>query len=259
MTYRKLLWIAVAFVFVAGVAWADPVRTIFTRENKFPEPLRFEVELFGYGTSYDGATSAEDVDMFDFGPEARVGLTDWLAVRGGLPFRSISIGDLDKRGLGDAYLGADFRFFEDIFEYPWIVPHATVFFPTGDEDKFLGTGKTQARLGVSAGTTVEDVFHFGADVSYVVNGKIDDENPDEWEGLFMGSLSLVWDLNERSSILGEVQVNDAPADPEDDYAFLGHLGLVFRINKNFWLMGYGGGAKRVNQDFYGGGRLVYQF
>ena len=258
MTHRKLLLSAVALGVMAGMAWADPVRTTFVRENQFPEALGWEFSLDAGGYTYDD-DFGDDVDVFDVGPSVRFGVTDWLAARAHVPFRTVSLEDTTKRGLGDISLGADFRFFEDIFGYAWIVPHATVFLPTGDEDKYLGKGKTSARVGISVGHTVNDVVHFGADVSYVANGKVDEDDPDGWEGMVEGSLSLIWDLDERASLLGEIQANNGPVDPDDDYALRGHVGLVFKVTSRWTLMGYGGTSSRMNQDFYGAGRLVYHF
>ena len=61
-----------------------------------------------------------------------------------------------------------------------------------------------------------------------------------------GALSIVWDLDERSSILGEVQVRDDPVDEEkDDYALQAHLGMAYKVNKNLSIMAYGGGASAM--------------
>lgn len=259
MSLQKLLWGIVACSVMAGTAWADPMRTIFTKENKFPEAMGFEVYLSGGGSTFDADMSGEDVDLFDVGPGARFGVTDRLAVRADVPFRMVSAGDLDEKGIGDMSLGVEFLFFEDIFDYAWIVPHATAILPTGDEDKMLGTGETQGHLGISAGTTVNDVLHFGADISYVINGTVSEDSMGERDDLTLGSVSLVWDLDGRSSVVGEIQLRDDPVDPEHDFASRYHLGLSYRINKNFTVMGYGGGASRMYEDYYGMGRLVYQF
>ena len=261
MKLRKVLWIATALGVLAGVASADPMRTVFTKENKFPGALKPELSLAGGGSSYDADEADADVERFFVAPGLRFGLTDRLAVLAAVPYAGYSEGDLDEKGLGDVEVGTEFLFFEDIFEYAWIIPHATAILATGDEDKGLGTGETQGRFGISVGTTTHDVLHWAVDVSYTMNGA-EPEDPDfddEREDLFAGALSLIWDLDERSSILGEVQVRDDAVDPEDDYALRGHLGLAYRINKYLSLMGYFGGADGLEEDYYGMGRLVCQF
>ena len=258
MNLRKWLWVSVAGMLVAGTALADPMRTVFTKENKFPGALKPELSLAAGGVSYDEQELGEDADSYSVAPGVRFGLTDRLALRAEVPYVGYSIGEEDESGLGDVEAGLDFLFFEDIFEYAWIIPHATGIFPTGDEDKNLGTGETQGRFGISVGTTVNDVVHFAVDVSHTVNGT-EGEGDDERDDLTTGALSIMWDLDERASILGEVQLRDDPVDEQDDYALRGHGGLAYRINKRFSLMGYVGSSSGMYEDYYGMGRLVCQF
>jgi hypothetical protein len=260
MSLRKLLWAAMALCVTAGMVSADPMRTVFTKENKFPGALKPELSLSAGGSSYEAEWPEEDVEQYFVAPGLRFGLTDRFAVRAELPYAGYSVGDMDEEGMGDAAVGADFLFFEDIFEYAWIVPHATAILPTGDEDKGLGTGETQGRIGISVGTTVNDVVHFAVDGSYTINGaEAEDELSDDRENLLTGALSIVWDLDDQASLLGEVQVRDDAADPEDDYAFRGHLGMAYKVNKRLSLMAYAGGASGIYQDYYGIGRVVFAF
>ena len=260
MSVRKGLLAAVALGAMVACASAEPMRTVFTMENKFPGALRAAVSLGGGGSSYDPEIrGAEKIKFYDVTAGVRFGLTDRVALVGGVPFVGYSDNRLDEKGLGDVSLGAQFLFFEDIFEYAWIIPHATAIFPTGDEDKGLGTGETQGRFGLSVGTTTMDVLHWAADVSYTMDGAVSDTNPNERDDLTAGSLSLIWDLDERASVLGEVQFRDDPVDPADDYAFRGHAGLAYKVNKHVSVMGYVGGASRMNVDVYGAGRVVVSF
>ena len=261
MSLRKMLWAATALGVLAGSAWADPMRTVFTKENKFPGALKPELSLAGGGSSFDSADADADVETYFVTPGVRFGLTDRLTLLAAVPYAGYSDETLDESGLGDVEIGTEFLFFEDIFEYAWIIPHATAILATGDEDKGLGTGEGQGRFGMSVGTTTHDVLHWAVDVSYTMNGA-DPEDPaldDDRDDLVAGALSLIWDLDDKSSILGEVQVRDDAVDPEDDYALRGHLGLAYRINKYLSVMGYLGGADGLEQDYYGMGRLVCQF
>ena len=265
MSLRKMLWVATALGVLAGAAWADPMRTVFTKENKFPGALKPELSLAGGGSSYDADEADADVERFFVAPGLRFGLTDRLAVLAAVPYAGYSEGDLDEKGLGDVEVGTEFLFFEDIFEYAWIIPHATAILATGDEDKGLGTGETQGRFGISVGTTTMDVLHWAVDASYTLNGAEADaeefaEDGDERDELVTGALSIVWDLDERSSILGEVQVRDDPVDEEeDDYALRAHLGMAYKVNENLSIMAYGGGASAMAEDYYGMGRAVWAF
>jgi hypothetical protein len=255
MRLQKWLWAAMALCVIAGVASADPMRTVFTMENKFPGALRAELSLAGGGSSYEGDVPADDVSKYFVAPGVRLGLTDRLAVLAEVPYAGYSRGDLDESGLGDVALGAQFLFFEDIFEYAWIIPHATAILATGDEDKGLGKGEAQGCFGISIGTTVNDVVHFAVDASYTANGSMAEDD----DSLVAGALSIVWDLDAQASLLGEVQVRDDAVDPEDSYSLRGHLGMAYRVNKRLSIMAYGGGASGLAEDFYGMGRAVFAF
>ena len=261
MSLRKMLWVATALGVLAGSAWADPMRTVFTKENKFPGALKPELSLAGGGSSFEVDGADADIERYFVTPGVRFGLTDRLTLLAAVPFAGYSDEELDESGLGDVEIGTEFLFYEDIFEYAWIIPHATAILSTGDEDKGLGVGEGQGRFGISVGTTTHDVLHWAVDASYTLNGAAP-ENPafdDDRDDLLTGALSLVWDLDERASVLGEVQFRDDPVDEEDDYAFRGHLGMAYQINKTFSIMGYLGGASGLEEDYYGMGRLVAQF
>lgn len=257
MSFQKVLLAAMALCMMAGMALADPMRTVFTMENNFPDAMGWEVSLGGGATTYERDRPADDINSYFIGPEARFGVTDRLALNAAIPLAGYDDGDDDNFGFGDMSLGMEFLFFEDIFEYAWVIPHADVVFPTGDEDKGLGWGKTQLEAGISIGTTVNDVVHFAADASYTANGKIDEDG--DYDHLVTGALSIVWDLDARASLLGEVQIRDDTADEEDDYGLMGHGGLAYKVNENVSLMVYGGGASDLLVDYYGMGRIVYSF
>lgn len=267
MSLRKGLWAALALCVLAGVASAEPMRTIFTKENKFPGALKPELSLLGGASSFDSDEPDGDRDSYIVAPGARFGLTDRLTLVATVPYVGESRGDVDESGLGDIELGTEFLFFEDIFKYPWIIPHAAVILATGDEDKDLGAGEGQGRFGISVGTTMHDVLHWAVDVSYTMNGaKAEDDgsyasadSDDDREDLVTGALSLVWDLDDRASILGEVQVRDDATDPEDDYALRAHLGMTYKVNKHLSVMAYGGGSSGLEEDYYGMGRAVVSF
>jgi len=257
MNFHKWFLAAMALCVTASVASADPMRTVFTKENKFPEAQGMEVYVGGGITSYDDDGPDGSIDTGVYAPGVRYGVTDRLALTAEIPLASYNSDEMDEFGLGDMSLGAEFLFFEDIFEYAWIIPHADLIFATGDEDKGLGNGKTQAAFGLSIGTTVNDVIHFAIDGTFTSNGRIDEDG--EYDNLGAGGLSIVWDLDARASLIGEVQVRDDTLDEEDSYGTLGHLGMSYRINDGFTLMIYGGGASDLAIDYYGMGRLVYQF
>lgn len=261
MRIKRMWWWAVlAYGAMIGFAAAEPVRTLFTMENKMPEAGQLELGLGGGATTYEAEDwREEDATHYELAPALRYGLTDRLALRTKIPFVGYSIGNGDEQGLGDIELGADFVFFEDIFEYAWILPHATLILPTGDEKKNLGVGEEQTRVGVSVGTTVNDVLHFAVDASYTINGALPEEFSDDREDLLAGALSIIWDLDQRSSLLGEVQVSDTTADDDSGTHTRGHLGMAYKVNKRLAVMAYGGASSSDDEEVYGMGRIVYSF
>ena len=251
MSLRKALLAALASCALAGTALADPMRTMFTKENKFPGAMGWEVSVGGGGSSFDD----EDVDSYYGDVGVRFGLTDRLALSAAVPYVGYSAEDVDENGIGDMVVGAEFLFFEDIFEYAWVIPYAMASLPTGDDDKGLGAGKGRGHFGLSVGTTTMDVLHWIADLNVTTDGSMAEEDED----VVAGSLGLIWDLDEQASVLGEVQFRDDPINDKHDYGMMYHLGLVYRVNERFSVMAYGGSSSHMDIDFYGMGKVVCQF
>jgi len=117
-----------------------------------PGPFKAEIGAVGQYKSIvdDHVLSGDGCDLYTAAPYIRYGLAENLAVFGDVPFvqNKPSNGDT-QQGLGDVEVGAELVVFQDIFGYPFIIPHAEVSFGTGDEDKGLGNGKTLCTVGVS--------------------------------------------------------------------------------------------------------------
>ncbi len=264
MRFSKLLVSAAALGLLASVASADPMRTVFTKENRLPEQLGGEVSLQGGYSGYDDKDSDLDGSIYDFGPAFRFGLHDRLALTAYIPVAGWdrSHGD-HKTGLGDIHTGLQFLFFEDIFDYVWILPYVDVRWASGDEDKNLGTGTTGGQFGIAVGTTTYDVLHWAADVSYGINNAIDYSDDD----VLVGAFSIIWDLNEMprvygevlSSLFAEVQVRNDPIDEDDDVWVRGHGGLAFRASDLFTISGFVGASSDDAMDYYAGGKATFSF
>lgn len=264
MKFGKLFVSVAALGLLASVAPAEPVRTVFTLENRLPEQLGVELGVKGMFAGYDAEYSTDDGRIYEVGPEARFGITDRLALTAWVPWTGYDDGhDMDNSGIGDIHTGLQFLFFEDIFDYAWIIPYVDVRWETGDEDKRLGTGTTGAQFGLSVGTTTYDCLHWGADVSYGVNNAINYSD----DNVIVGAVSLIWDLNETprvygevlSSLFAEVQVRDDAPDPDDDCWVRGHGGLAFRANDLFTISGFAGATSDDAMDFYAGGKATFSF
>ncbi|HIE11021.1 MAG TPA: hypothetical protein EYP62_05355 [Kiritimatiellae bacterium] len=253
---RKAVVISAAVLVLAGYrAAGDPMRPLLTRENRFPEPLRAEVGVsyayLEYG-DHEEAGHLGDSDRQELAPYVRVALAEGLAAWVRAPYRRWKPDTgTGTDGMGDVTVGIDLRAFGDVFGYPYIVPHASVQFDTGDEAEGLGEGDTVPELGISVGTVVMDRFHFIADGSYRIY--------EHKENIAMLSASLIWDVDSRLSLLAEVrgtteEVGQSKGHPG---TFLG--GLCYRVSDQLEVAFYGGGAKNAPQDVIAETRISWSF
>ncbi|HMP74853.1 MAG TPA: transporter [Kiritimatiellia bacterium] len=196
--FKKLL--IPALCGVASLAIAEPQRAVLTTENKFPELRQLEVGYDFTSTEYD--TSKFRSHEF----VARYGLLENLTARLHVPFNTIDpdFGDKEE-GIGDVRLGLDLVAYQDVFSFPYAIPHVEVSFPTGDEDKNLGTGDNMVKVGLAIGTVTHEVLHWVADFTYAINtdskAAVDDD-------IFSAALSLIWDVSDRFAVSGEGLVQD---------------------------------------------------
>jgi hypothetical protein len=243
--------LAALFVGIVGTTWAEPIRTTLTKENKFPGKYHLEVGgLFDY-VEYDSS----GLERQDISPYARFGLAEHVALFGVVPFRSVEddMPDIDESGLGDVRVGIEFRAFEDIFTYPWIIPHASVTLDTGDEDDGLGQGDTSYQIGLALGTTVYDVLHYALDLRYEF---LDEEIG---EDIASGALSLVWDLDDRFALIFEAQLSDEDDGMGNDNPVIYLGGFHYVIAEDLTFGVEMGTASDSDIDVVAAGRVTYTF
>ncbi len=247
---RKCL-LAGLILAIGGHAFAEPIRTALTKENRLPRLYESEVGLEFYYYDF------EDGEITTFAPYFRYTLLRDFAANMSLPYHQISpdFGSSES-GFGDFTLGFEFVAYKDLFGYPWIMPHAEISFDTGDEDKGLGTGNVDYTVGVAIGTTVSRKFHFVADARYLI---LDDEdNVPSIAG------SIVWDLDAKFSLIAELELSRRKQ--QDDFGFdddshplvfLG--GMSYRANRNLHFTLHGGTSKNSDIDSIIRGRVAYRF
>ena len=246
---RKVSLVAAA-TFIAGlsIASAEPNRTLLVNENRAPELGQLEVGGFFFDREYDAA------DETEFGAYARYGIWENLTAKVYVPHLDIEpdFGDSES-GIGDVVVGLNLLAWEDIFEYPYVIPHIDVSLGTGDEDKGLGTGETDVNFGVSVGTVTYEELHWIADLSYVMSGGSDKDDPDD---VVVASLGLIWDISDRFSIHGEGTITDEDTDsvenPIDVIA-----GMTYDWTDSFEMSLYGGGGDTF--DSLVGVKAAYTF
>lgn len=177
---------------VASLACAEPQRAFLTTENKFPETGTLEL-----GYDYSGR-EFETLKFNSHSAVARFGLFENLTARVKVPFvdRKPDFGDSES-GIGDVTLGLDLVGYQDVFSFPFVIPHIDISFPTGDDAKGLGAGDTLVRFGVSLGTKTHEQFLWVADFSYA---SAYDAKASEKDDQFDIALSWLWELSERFTL-----------------------------------------------------------
>jgi hypothetical protein len=253
MIRRALIPVVVLLLLVVTLAQAESMRTVLTKDNKMPALHRPELGvLFDYWEINSEKLLLDNGKNFSTAPYLRFGLLDNLAVFGQLPYQSFSpdIGDKSS-GLGDVAVGFELMAFQDIFEYPWVMPHVTVSLPTGDEDKGLGAGETVVTLGAAAGTTVMEIFHWALDFRYKMQS--DEDN------IASIAASFVWDLSKSFSLSVEGKATDEKYKTNDKHPLFFVGGASYKATENLSFMVYGGGGEQTDQDVMAGGKVALSF
>lgn len=247
MFNKRLLLVMAA---LATVQWAvaDPMRTVLTKENKMPEWKQVEV---GGQFDYKDFTAS---NRYIGTPYVRYGLMSNLAVFAESPFVLNEPDEGDSEGgLGDVAAGFDFIAWQDVFGFPWIMPHFKISFPTGDEDKDLGTGHTMTTMGLAVGTVVEEVFHFIADGEYTINSgsKYYKENVASIAG------AVIWDLSRQFSVMAEIKGSND--DHPDQQPFYYSGGMSYKANDQWVYTLHAGSVKNRDEDVNGVFKISYTF
>ncbi len=253
---RKIALLASALAMGSALAMAEQLvpaefrvapkhdRTLFTTENSFPETgqLQAGYEFQNREFELDGSIESQAVSL-------RYGLMENVATRVRVPFVSIEdeFGG-DESGMGDVILGFDLLAYEDIFRYPYVIPHLDIGFATGDEEVELGGGETMIKFGVSVGTVVYDVLHYVADVSYAMDYDVVGEPTDD---AMIGSLSMIWDISERFSLVGEASVTSLDELGEEQFTAGG--GMTYAWSEKFSTTFFAG---MVDDEFSGEESMV---
>lgn len=199
----------------ASLAIAEPQRAVLTTENKFPELRQLELGYDFYNREF------EDSNYRSHELVARYGLIENLTARVHVPYDSNDpdFGDSES-GLGDVRLGFDLVAYQDVFTYPYVIPHLDLSFTTGDEEKGLGSEDGMYMFGVAFGTVTHDMFHWILDLSYAANqgAKASDE-----DDAFQVGISFIWDVSERFTMGLEVLVQDFQDTDNEPYLIGGGL------------------------------------
>lgn len=252
MTKRLLLLGLI--VVMGGTVYAEPIRTLLTKENRLPRLYQAEV---GAEFHYIEREHADETAII---PYVRYTVARDLALVGTLPYRSVDPDDpmLKKEsGIGDATLGFEFVAYKDLFGYPWIMPHGQVSFDTGNEDKGLGAGDTEYMIGIAVGTTVNRKLHYVADARYRI---LDDQ-----DNIPSIAGSIVWDLDRKFSLIAEIELSrekdarDEFGMRDDRHPLVFLAGMHYRASRALQFTLHGGTSKNSDLDTIIRGKVSYSF
>ncbi|MDA3872544.1 MAG: transporter [Kiritimatiellae bacterium] len=243
---KRLLLLALSTLFVVA-SYADPQRTLLTFENRFPRWEQLEVGGEYQQVNYDGMFGA---DVSSAAAYVRYGILDNLAVRMDVPFVEVDpeTGSSES-GPGDMEVEFQLRTYEDIFGYPYFIPHVSFTLPTGDEDKGLGADGTIVTAGMSWGTQMWDHLGWVLDVSYRIH-------PDEENRLLVGN-SYIWDISNKFALLTEIGY-EQETDEEDDLILISG-GMAYDWSKSLQMAVHAGTGLSGDLDSFFDARLSYSF
>jgi len=228
----KKLMPGVVMVAMVMVAQAEPIRTLLTEENQMPEKGQVELGILANTQQHDAFSE------FTEAAYVRYGLFGNLAANVRVPMMQTrfktGMGS-NQSGIGDVALGFDFLAYEDIFRFPYILPHAEVLFPTGDQDKGFGAGDVSLRGGVTIGTKTWECVNWAVDAS---GQHLSSNDPTLKADTIVISGSIVWDLDEQFSLLTEVSSDDQ--NYPDGHPVTYEVGMVYKPIESLMLGIYGG-------------------
>ncbi len=225
----------IAVLGLAISASAQPMRTLLVRENLLPDPGDVELGLIGSYEDIDytfHGFTLYSTEVIAFEPYARYGLTKNTSLQLTVPMLHINPEwGSSESGLGDVRLGGELRVYEDIFGHPWVIPYAEVSFPTGNEDRGLGSGDMGIDIGIATGALMYDYLSVILDGRYEVIRDSDNR--------FSVGTGLVWDVSRKFSMVGELRWSEGVNGGDDSLRYLG--GMIYRPLPS-WMVGLYGGV-----------------
>ena len=248
-----------AIMWCGSVVLAEQSRPAFTKENRFPDFHQVELgTIFQYNElgDEDEAALSTDANEFIVEPFVRYQATEKMALQASLPYVSVDpdLGNgVDE--LGDISLGAEWLAYEHIYSFPYIIPHVTVLFDTGDEEKALAAesrkraGETRTKFGITLGTMRWENWTFNGDLSYTLFS--------DAENIFAAAGSVIWDLSEEFSWLIEGVVSDEDVPNSSEPPGFVQGGFSYHPYERFQFTAYGGGGKNLGRDVSATLKLSY--
>jgi len=247
----KKLMLGVVLAAVVTTVQAEPLRTLFTKENQLPEKGQLELGALVDTHQYPNQS------YFTESVYARYGLFGNLAAYAFAPYHQLRVKNGftgNQNGIGDCGLGFQLLAYEDIFRFPYVMPHLELQFPTGDEKKGLGAGEVSILGGVTIGTKTWECVDWALDVT---GAHLSTNDPQLKSDTIIVSGSIVWTLDEYFALVGEVSGSDQTYIAGHPITIDG--GIIFRPTENLMFGVYGGKTQHTDESWNGTIRMAYSF
>ncbi|MBN1364394.1 MAG: transporter [Syntrophaceae bacterium] len=228
--YAKELIFAMA-LFIAFPSWA--AHPLITDDAGTQGKGNFQVELTGQYDRDKESMGKHSVKtkVFETAATLSYGIVDNIDLVLSLPYvweREKEDGAVvyKENGIGDTSFEAKIKLFEkDGFS---LALKPGISFPTGDEDKGLGTGKLGGHI-FSIGSKELGSWVFHANLGYIRN----ENGADERENIWHASLAATWEVVKNLNLVANVGGERNPdGETNEDPAFLVG-GIIYSVNENF--------------------------
>lgn len=131
----------------------------------------------------------------------------------------------DEDGISDVVLEAKWRFFEKSGYSLALKPG--IIFPTGDDDKGLGTGRTGGHLFL-VGSKELGAWAFHANLGYMRNENKSDEEKDLWHA----SLATTWEAVKNLKLVANIGIERNPDKSSSIDPAFAIGGIIYSVAKN---------------------------
>ncbi len=258
MKHARLSAVIAASLSMLSSAFAETIRPLMSRENRMPELHQLEIgSQFYYSEFEEQGFYGQKLKRHEATVEAyaRFGLLENLSIYAAVPY-GFNDSDVSGKhnGIRDVRAGLELLAYEHTYEYPYVIPYAEVRFPTGDENKGLGSDEWGGAAGVAIGTTVYDIYH------YVLDGRYDySQTGNKSEGLFGAAAAFIWDLSDRFSVLVEGKVTEKPTGSKDDVPVYFSGGMCYEATESLSIYWYGGSSINTDENGMGSIKVAYRF
>jgi hypothetical protein len=238
-------WVLSLFVALSLCSRSFASHPLTTDDTGTQGKGKFQLEVNGgHGQDEDEGVTTKTTQI---STTLTYGLSDPVDIMIGLPYKHIRVEDSGTmtrpEGISDVSLEMKWRFYEKDGLSFALKPGIT--FPTGDEEKGLGSGRVTCRL-FFIGTMEVKPWAFHLNLGYIRNENKLDENKDLWHGSLASTVEVRKDLK----LVGNMGIErNTDKDLNDPHGFiLG--GVIYSLSENFDIdFGVKGGLTKSEEDY----------